>query len=240
MTADDDQALGARLEKLLRRQAKGRKAPKWIRDVLAGKEVDATVREEGDARVVVTRPNGDRFEIELRVAFPSRPPVAVKTWKPEVREAWRELAKFAQLSEEDLARLSYIVVDEIVGQYAADVSISSWPSVDDRGRLIFSEEPAASVRIDVRELTAYLKRTGFRWGSKVREIRMGTVLAAAVKTEHLADDGAKVAPKDWLVPPAYNITAPAREKAKEAFFAAVAPTLTSEQVAEIDKAAREA
>jgi hypothetical protein len=239
MTADDDQALGARLEKLLRAQATRRSAPKWIRDVLAGREVDATVEEEGDARVVVTRPNGERFEIELRLAAPSKPPVAVKTWKPEIRDKWDELADFAQLSENELKKLSYIVLDEIVGRDDADVSISSWPSVDKHGRLVFPDEPETSVYISLKELTTYLNNDGFRWSARSDELRMGTVIAAAAKTENIAEDGAKVAPEEWLVLPAYDLTQPAREKAKEAFFAAVAPTLTREQVAEINEAAQE-
>jgi hypothetical protein len=235
MTEDDEQALGVLLAELLRRQAKGRKAPKWIRDVLAGKEVDATVKEEGDARVVVTRPNGDRFEIELHVTFPRKPPVGVKTWTPEIRPEWSELAEFAQLSEEKLKNLSYVVVDEIVGLDDADVSISSWPSVDENGRLVFAEEPTLSVHISLEEFTEYLNDSGFHWSARSDELRMGTVLAAAVRTENLAEDGARVAPEEWLELPAYDLTQPAREKAKEAFYAAVAPTLTREQVAEIQQ-----
>jgi hypothetical protein len=239
MTGDDELALGARLEKMLGRQARRRGAPKWIRDILAGKEVDTTLKEEGDARVVVTRPNGDRFEIELRVTFPRRPPMAVNTWKPEMRPEWEELAEFTKLSEEELKPLSYVVVDEIVGQDDADVSISSWPSVDENGRLVFSEEPALSVHISLEKLTEYLNDNGFRWSARSDELRMGTVLAATVRTENLAEAGAMVAPEEWLELPAFDLTAPAREKAKEAFYAAVAPTLTPEQVADIEQAADE-
>lgn len=239
MTGDDELALGARLEELLQRQAERRDAPKWIRDVLAGKDVDATRKVEGDARVVVTGPKGDRFEIELRLTFPRKPPVAVKTWKPEIRPEWEELAEFAKLSEKELKPLSYVVVDEIVGRDDADVSISSWPSVDENGRLVFLDEPEISVHISLEELTDYLNGKGFLWSKRSDELRMGTVLAAAVRTENLAEDGERVAPEEWLVLPAYDLTEPAREKAKEAFYAAVAPTLTREQVAEIEQGAEE-
>jgi hypothetical protein len=238
MTGDGD-SLGAQLEELLRRQAKRGEAPEWIRDVLEGKEVGATLEEEGDARVVVTRPNGDRFELELRLTFPRKPPVAVKTWKPEIDDEWKELAEFAKLSEEELKPLSYVVVDEIVGQDDADVSISSWPSVDERGRLVFPDEPEISVHISLEELTKHLNDNGFLWSKRSDELRMGTVLAVAVRTELLPEDGARLAPQEWLVLPAYDLTEPARAKAKEAFYAAVAPTLTEEQVAEIEQAADE-
>ena len=65
---------------------------------------------------------------------------------------------------------------------------------------------------------------------------MGTVLAAnvddsvlpAAESDDEVREGAAPEPRDpadWLKAPVYDISADAREKAKEAFYAAVAPTL---------------
>jgi hypothetical protein len=227
MTGDDDKPLGARLEDLLRRQAAGRDAPAWITDLVAGRAEGTKIDERGDARVVATRADGGWCEIEIRLTFPTPAPVGKRFWKPEGRGMPRS----------GFASLSYIVVDEIV-QNDADISATSWPRVDERGRLVFTDEPARYVRTDVRELAEFLQATDLRPRGRSTAIRMGTTLAAVVRTDKLtrADDK-PVSPGKWLVPPIYDISDAARNKAKAAFFAAVTPTLSPEQVRKIRKEA---
>jgi len=227
---EDEHPLGARLEDLLRRQAERRGAPMWIREVLAGQTADATLEEEGDARVVATRAGGDRCEIEVRVIFATPPPAGEKLWRPGR----------VGLPRKGLEKLSYIVVDEIVGD-DADVSVSAWPKVDDRGRLVFSDEPALGVRANVDALTDYVNRPDVRSGQGSTSLRMGSALAAVVRTARLSGgDGSPVPPARWLVPPVYDISTPARAKAKEAFYAAVAPTLSRAEVEAIEQEAPDA
>ena len=227
MTGSDEHPLGAQLEDLLRRQAERRGAPAWIRDLLAGQTTDATLDEEGDARVVATRAGGDRCEIEVRVIFATPPSIGRKLWRP----------RGVGLPRKGLEKLSYIVVDEIVGD-DADVSVSAWPKVDDRGRLVFSDEPALGVRTNVKALTDYLNTVDFRSGRGSAPLRMGSALAAVVRTARLSGgDRSPVPPASWLVPPVYDISTPARAKAKEAFYAAVAPTLSPAEVEAIEQEA---
>jgi hypothetical protein len=226
MTVDDDQALGARLEKLLRAQAKGRQAPRWIADFLAGKTADTSVEEQGEARVVVTGPDGDTCEIQVRLAFRAPPPVADRPWRPAG----------AGLPPEGLEKFSYIVVDETVGE-DADVSVSPWPMVDDRGRLLLPAQQPFDVHADVETLSAYVNRPDVRAGRRRIDIRMGTALAAVVRTTRLAAGETRL--ERWLVPPVYDITAPARDKAKASFYAAVAPALDRKEVKAIREAATE-
>jgi hypothetical protein len=224
MTGDDELALGAQLEKLLRAQANGRQAPRWISDFLAGKTADTSVEEQGEARVVVTGPDGDTCEIEVRLAFRAPPPVADRPWRPAG----------AGLPREGLEKLAYIVVDEIVGE-DADLSISNWPMVDDRGRLLLPAQDPLGVHAEVEALTAYVNRPDVRAGRRVIDIRMGTALAAEVRTTGIG--GGKARLEKWLVPPVYDVTAPARDKAKAAFYAAVAPALDRKEVKAIREAA---
>ena len=72
-----------------------------------------------------------RCEIEVRLTFPTPPPVGERPWRPEG----------VGLPNERARKLSYIVVDEIVGR-TMPTCPSPWPKVDDRGRLVFSDEPA--------------------------------------------------------------------------------------------------
>ena len=227
MTGDDEKPLGERLERLLRSQAEGRDTPRWIHDLLTGKTAGTVVEEHGKARVVATRADGSRCEIEVRLTFPTPPPVGKRLWRPEG----------PGLPKRGLARLSYIVVDEIV-QDDADVSLTPWPKVDDSGRLVFSDEPALYVRASVEELTEFLANTDKRPPRSSTAIRMGTVLAAVVRADRLSTPaGSPVPPSEWLVPPVYDISTAARNKANAAFYAAVAPTLTQKQVQEIEQEA---
>jgi len=135
------------------------------------------------------------------------------------------------LADAELARLSYLVVDEIVGD-AVDVSVSPWPGVDERGRLVFPEEPAQTARAEAEALRRYLARDLPERGP----LRMGDVFAARVSPSGLKDAREQLlAPSAWLRRPVHDLRAPARDKAKEAFFAAVTPTLTPVQAKELEQ-----
>jgi hypothetical protein len=134
-----------------------------------------------------------------------------------------------------LQTLSYVVVDELV-ENAVRLSVSAWPSVDEAGRLRFEGgERPRSVPADLKQLRKFVKakRAG---GGRSSQIRMGTVLAVRVDKsvlpepesneemrEHASTEPRR--PDEWMEPPVYDITGAARDKAKEAFYAAVAPTV---------------
>lgn len=151
-----------------------------------------------------------------------------RLWKPEG----------LTLGRDELRQLSYVVVDEIV-EDAARLSVSSWPRVDEQGRLHFERtERARSVRADVKELRRFVSSHGAGGRRAVPPLRMGTVLAVSVDDSVLpeaeSDEEMREQampeprhPSAWMKPPVYDISADARDKAKEAFYAAVAPTLKS-------------
>lgn len=222
----DDEPLGTRVERLLRAQAESRDAPEWIVDLLAGEDVEAKLTERGDVGVVFTTPGGDICEIEVRLAFRAPPPVADRPWLPAG----------VGLSRDGLEKLSYIVVDEIVGE-DVDLSVSSWPMVDVRGRLLMPTKDPLAVHAEVEALAAYVNRPDVRAGRRPIDIRMGTAMAAEVRTRAMG--AARPRLDRWLVPPVHDITAPARDKAKAAFYAAVAPALDPKEVKAIREAAAE-
>ena len=149
----------------------------------------------------------------------------MKVWQPEGLD----------LPGATLKTLSYVVVDEVV-ENAARLSVSAWPSVDEAGRLRFEGgERPRSVPADLRLLRNFVKsnRAG---GGRPSQVRMGTVLAVRVDKsvlpepesneemrEHASSKPRR--PDEWMEPPVYDITGAARDKAKEAFYAAVAPTV---------------
>ena len=134
-----------------------------------------------------------------------------------------------------LQTLSYVVVDEVV-ENAVRLSVSAWPSVDEAGRLRFEGgERPRSVPADLKQLRTFVKakRAG---GGRSSQIRMGTVLAVRVEKSVLPEPESNEEmrehafskprlPDEWMEPPVYDITGAARDKAKEAFYAAVAPTV---------------
>jgi hypothetical protein len=155
-------------------------------------------------------------------------PTRTRLWRPEG----------LPLERSQLRRLSYVVVDEVV-EDAARLSVSSWPRVDEQGRLHFERtERARSVRADVKELRRFVSaQRADRRGNPPR-VRMGTVLAVRVDKSVLPEPESDEEmreqanpepphPREWMEPPVYDVSADARDKAKEAFYAAVAPTVKS-------------
>jgi hypothetical protein len=216
--------LAERLVAMLERQARRRRAPRWVTQGLRGQPEDIRVNEEDDSRLVVTAADGARFNVEVRLAIPMRPAVLPHPWRPAALD----------VSDDKLRSLSYIVVDEIVEDTVA-LSVSPWPGNDELGRLVFPDEPALGTRAGAATLLGYFKRVEFR-GDVPEALRMGYAFAARVRTAQLSsEDGPTPPPSSWLVPPIYDIHSPAREKAKEAFYAAVAPTLTRGEATQMER-----
>ena len=222
--------LSDQLLELLLEQAHARGRADWFRSLLEGEGEDAAI-EKVSASTLLVRRNGETIELRLQLVPPIELPAAVRRWRPRTLD----------LAPEELERLSYLVVDEIVG-HVARVSVSGWPGVDDRGRLLFDlRERARSVRATVPALE---RLVGEHVQARRRRTRlaMGTVLAARVDDSVLPEAESEEeltqqvapeprSPEEWLKPPVYDISADARQKAKEAYYAAVAPTIrrTSER-----------
>jgi hypothetical protein len=215
-----DETPSERLHALLLRQAREAGVPDWIVAVLEGDE-EATYADESSAQLRVERGDGQSFDIRVQLVPPATPPALVGPWLPG-----------GAVPDAEVEALSYVVVDEIVGDMA-DLAVTRWPQLDDRGRLRFPDEESLTIRARSEDLRAYLTEPGAGEG---RAARMGDVLAARVDREKLEalardDDVAEdpPSPDDWLVPPVYDIGEAARAKAKEAFYAAVTPTLSEDQ-----------
>ena len=109
----------------------------------------------------------------------------------------------------DTTGLSYVVVEEIEGGMVG-LAVSDWPTTDDKGRLRFGSEPVQAA-LELVELERFLDL--HRQPS--RPLRVGDVFAART--------GRRPRPGGWIEPPVHDVTADAREAAKIAFYAAVAP-----------------
>jgi len=112
----------------------------------------------------------------------------------------------------DTTGMSYILVDEIEGGMVG-LAVSDWPRTDEEGRLRFDAEPVAVV-VDRLAFERFLDE--HRQPS--RPLRIGDVFAARTRLAETSPD-----PEKWIEPPVHDVTADAREAAKIAFYAAVAP-----------------
>lgn len=142
--------------------------------------------------------------------------------------------------------LSYVVVDELSPEVAALV-VTEWPRLDRKGRLRF---PGSTWRVgaSVEELDAALlgrRLPGVTLGlspgrtvvsevdpAQTRAIRIGDAFAVVVKRPP-GRITAVPALSRWLQPPIYDVSADARDAAKAALYAAVAPTMSEADVGEI-------
>jgi hypothetical protein len=128
----------------------------------------------------------------------------------------------------------YVVVDEIVDT-AVGLRVSPWPVVDNRGRLRFPRSGRrAEVGVSLGKLHSFIRKHrrvgGRRPGSypeelRRRPVRIGDVFAVRCKPNTSWPVGDDLAPQEWIQPPVWDLSADAREQAKTAFYAAVAPTL---------------
>ena len=152
----------------------------------------------------------------------------------EPSETWRpwEPPSAPQLAA---AELSYVVVDEIVGD-AVGLSVSAWPAADDQGRLRFADHGRGRlVGTSLNELQKWVddkrvvRATGLTRAAqaalKRRPIAIGDVFAAKV-----AEDVVAAPAETVLGPPINDITVDAREAAKVAFYGAVTEPLAPEEV----------
>lgn len=112
----------------------------------------------------------------------------------------------------DTTGLSYILVDEIEGGLVG-LAVSEWPRTDEQGRLRFDSEPM-QVAVDRRAFERFLDEHR----EPSRPLRIGDVFAARTRPAEAGLD-----PERWIEPPVHDVTADAREAAKIAFYAAVAP-----------------
>lgn len=127
----------------------------------------------------------------------------------------------------DLEGLTYMVVDEIVGD-TVGVSLSPWPAADPAGRLRFRvEEDPVHVGVDIHTLCDFLRHErGMEFvpisrsptEETRRELRIGTVFAAEIKK---ARSKRWARPLDRYVGRIFDITFDAREVAKLAHYGAL-------------------
>ena len=165
---------------------------------------------------------------------PKQPPF--RRWRP-----WQPPA----LAGVDVEELSYIVVDEIVAPTCV-LAVTEWPRVDGKGRVRFRLDVRPHlVRVSVHELTRYLGKNRVGARNRKREVRIGDVFGAVAHTGQLPEPeseaeahDSKLQPLHWLEPPVYDLTSPAREVAKIALYAAVAPVLKREEVERLVKRRR--
>jgi hypothetical protein len=165
------------------------------------------------------------------------PPPAPATSEHRGRRPWRPPTVQAL----ELAPFSYLVVDEIVGG-SLGLVLSGWPDVDEQGRLRFGGTPTM-LGADRAALQRFLDEHRRPTASARRPLRIGDAFAVRVIPGALAEVGDELAaqtrlepllaPEEWIEPPVYDVSADAREAAKAAFYAAVAPVLTPRKAAEL-------
>lgn len=133
------------------------------------------------------------------------------------------------LEVDDVARLTYVLVEERVGDDVG-LSLLPWPAADRRGRIRFRRlEERLELGLTTEELCRQLYA-----GWLQRAPRIGDVFAAEADTaalEELRDlEGPWTRPLGDLFPGAvYDVSAEARKVAKLAFYASVAPVLDAEE-----------
>jgi hypothetical protein len=132
------------------------------------------------------------------------------------------------LTMKDVEALTYIVVDEIVGD-SVGLSLSPWPSADSKGRLRFDiPDGPTEVGVNIEAFCRFLRRSGHRFASRPpkvdervrRYLRVGDAFGARLS---VAFPEVWTEPLDqWVDQPVYNMTREARLVAKLAYYGAVA------------------
>jgi hypothetical protein len=132
----------------------------------------------------------------------------------------------------------YSVVDEKIEDLVT-VSFSSWPLVDEEGRLSFAADDPVTLVFDEATLSNFLAENRkvadpqeAPSGLVSRELRVGDVFAvrprprlARVLRGKARQPPRGVIPDRWLLPPIYDVTSHARDAAKLAYYAAAAALL---------------
>jgi hypothetical protein len=151
-----------------------------------------------------------------------------------VRRPWTPPCVPAELLA-DPSRLSYLVVDEIVGD-TVSITVSGWPGSDDLGRVRFdgptADAPSGHLLVHRKELHERLYEGWLRRAPRVGDA-FATVLDDGVAAR-LARDGEVVLDRtvrlaDALPGPVADLTAEARTVAKLAFHAAMCGVQPHEQ-----------
>jgi hypothetical protein len=127
------------------------------------------------------------------------------------------------LATEDVARGSYITIDELEDDAGA-ARVTPWPVLDERHRLRFPDrERGFTIAADGPRVAAIADR----YRSERRPLRIGDVFWAVVDRPERPDRSDLA---DIVVAPLLDITTAAREAAKTQYFAAVAAVLGVEDV----------
>jgi hypothetical protein len=167
------------------------------------------------------------------------PPVTGAT---DVRRPWLPAGLRAHgLTQDDVATLTYVLIDEIVGS-SVTLALSSWPWADARGRLRFAiDDTTRGVAVDLAALERALYRGWLR-----RSPRVGDVFGARVPERVHELQEPSEAPL-WTRPvaelfdgPVYDLTQEARTVAKLATDAVVAGLLPTGLAERLDLPARRA
>lgn len=149
-----------------------------------------------------------------------------------IRRPWRPAA-VPDLPDEALTGMSYAVVDEIVGNLVT-LAVSPWPAADGLGRLRFDHAVDRGHLIVHR---AELEQQVYE-GWLSRHPRVGDTFAVTIAADVEAglaagadvplDAHRRLA--DVLVGDVYDVSAEARTVAKLAYYAAMAPLITEQDV----------
>lgn len=114
--------------------------------------------------------------------------------------------------------LSYVAVDEL-GETLVTLVVSVWPTVDRRGRLRFRRPQPTIVDVDRDLLERFLRRSRVPRGPlAARPLREGDAFAVRTDPLERLDAAGRRDPARWMVKPAYDITADARDAAKASFY----------------------
>src|SRR5687768_14115779 len=150
------------------------------------------------------------------------------------RRPWTPPCVPAELLD-DPATLSYLVVDEIVGD-TVTIAVSGWPGSDELGRVRFdaiaADAPIGHLLVHRKELHERLYEGWLRRAPRVGDAFaavLGDAVAArlAEAGEVILDSAVRLA--DALPGPVADLSAEARNVAKLAFYAAVAGVQPHEQ-----------
>ncbi|HEV2887771.1 MAG TPA: hypothetical protein VGX49_12725 [Jatrophihabitans sp.] len=153
------------------------------------------------------------------------PPGTTVPWAPEN----------LQVPAEELADLSYVVVEEVVGSLAL-LRRWPWPDVDQQGRLVWLDDSeydsvAASVRIELLRAQLYTPN------QLRRRPRCGDTFAAQGPVEPGWQAEEEVSDlRELLTGSVYDISVDAREAAKLAYHAGLGAVPPAEKVDEQVKA----